>query len=325
MLRMAIIGFGRHAIKRLIPAFRLTKSAQLVAIQKRDPAALAQAMDAFGVPGGFTDLNELPNRNDFDAVFIASPPGLHKMQAIASALAGKHILMEKPMAANAGEAREMIEIAEKHGVTFCPAFCMRFTDVISKVVGIIEAGEIGEVRSVDARFCYDAADSDRQWLNNPQMSGGGPMADLGSHLLDLITYVLRDPIAKISSIVKNGNSPADVEKGVTLALQTDSGILGTLYTSFELPRSKQLTFYGTKANLSLQDFTATHRKIDIHIDKQGQRDVVSVRNENHFAAMIDAFAGAVLLNNESPVAPEAGLRNQLLIDQVYRRPDTAQH
>lgn len=318
-VRYGIAGFGLHAVKRFIPAFKWTQQSELVAIHKRNYQEVMDKKNEYDIQFGFTDVKELVNAFDVDAVIVASPPFLHKEQVLLAAEAGKHVMVEKPMATSAEECKEMITACRENNVKLFAGFCMRFTTTIQKIRDIIHSGRLGEIYSVDSIFTYDASMSPRKWLKDPRVSGGGPVADLASHKLDILEYLLEQPIVEMKSIISPPKTADSIEQRAVMAFRFKNNTLGRMITSFDLPREKSLIFAGTKAKLSVRDFTEAGDTVTIVIEEGQNIEKIQFVNENHFAQMIDSFSESILMDLPPLVPGEAGLANQLLIDEIYQQ------
>ncbi len=318
-VKYGIIGFGLHAVKRFIPAFSQTQHSELVAIQKRNKEDVLEKQKQFDIPLGFTDPVDLAQSPEVDAIIVASPPALHKEQVIIAAEAGKHVMVEKPMAVSAAECEAMITACRSNGAKLFAGFCMRFTSSMQKVREIIHSGRLGKINIVQASFTFDASISPRTWLNDPVVSGGGPVADLASHLLDILEYLLEQPIVEITSIITPPYTKATIEKRAVISLKFKNDTLGTVTTTFDLPKEKTLAFYGSKAKLSICDFTEAGDEVTIEIREDEDTRKITVFNENHFAKMIDSFSESILADLPVLVPGAAGLANQILIDKIYKQ------
>jgi 1,5-anhydro-D-fructose reductase (1,5-anhydro-D-mannitol-forming) len=317
-VRYGVIGFGLHGVKRLVPAFAIAQKSELTAIQKRELPAVLEKQRQFHIPLGFTDPRALARSEQVDAVIVASPPALHKTQVIMAAEAGKHVLVEKPMALDAAQCEEMIAACRSHGVKLFAGFCMRFTSAIQKIREIIRSGRVGEIQLAEAYFAFDASLSPRSWLNDPLVSGGGPVADLASHLLDILNYLLEQPVIEVKSVLSPPYTSEQIEKRSVVALKFANNALATVITAFDLPREKALVLSGSGAKLSVYDFSEIGDKVRIEIKKGSKIKRISIINENNFSKMIDSFSESILSGAPVAIPGEAGLANQRLIDQIYQ-------
>src|SRR5512133_2751710 len=126
MIRFGIIGFGLHAVKRMVPGFRYAQNCRLVALSRRDMAQARESAREFDVPLAFDSVEELCRHSEVDAVFVATPNICHLSDVLTAVKYGKAVLCEKPMAMNADECRQMVEAANAAGVKLGVAQVFRF-------------------------------------------------------------------------------------------------------------------------------------------------------------------------------------------------------
>ena len=111
MIRFGIVGFGHHAVKRLMPGFAKAQRCRVTALSRRDPQRAQDSARQFGIPYAFTSTAELCACPEVDAVFVASPDALHLSDVLEAVRHRKPVLVEKPMAMNSAEAATMVEAA----------------------------------------------------------------------------------------------------------------------------------------------------------------------------------------------------------------------
>lgn len=142
-----------------------------------------------------TDYHELLARSDVDLIDCCTPNYNHEEIIVAAAKAGKHIYCEKPLAMNVAEGQRMVAAVEKAGVKTQMTFNFRFFPAIIRARQLIEAGFLGRVFSFRGRYyraSYISPQKPLSWRLSKEVSGGGALFDLGSHVLDLIYYLLGD-------------------------------------------------------------------------------------------------------------------------------------
>jgi len=242
-IRWGIIGCGDVARKRVAGAIQADARSELAAACRRDQEQLTQFVTDFHVAHGTTSASEIIASPDIDAVYIATPVSLHRDQTIEAAAAGKHVLVEKPMAMTTAECDDMIAACKEHNVRLGVAYYRPFYPVVQRMQELVEAGDIGNVLSVSAVTATPFAinpGEDGYWRVLPELGGGGALMDIGSHRLDLFLRLF-GPIA--------GATPGDDGRGVkafcgTVAagyqaddlahvlVQFESGIQGSLQCSF---------------------------------------------------------------------------------------------
>jgi predicted dehydrogenase len=139
-VRWGLLGCGDIARKRVARAINDDPHSRLVGACRRDPSRLQAFCSAFGVERAYTRDADLLADPDLDAVYIATPVHLHLPQTLAAAAAGKHVLVEKPMALSVAECDRMIEACQRHGVLLGIAYYRRFYPVVDRIKQAVAAG-----------------------------------------------------------------------------------------------------------------------------------------------------------------------------------------
>ncbi|MFO7730788.1 MAG: Gfo/Idh/MocA family oxidoreductase [Spirochaetia bacterium] len=226
IIKWGIIGAGDVCEKKSGPGFYKAPGSELAAISKRNSEAAADFAKRHNVSRWYTQPEELINDPEVDAVYIATPPHLHRKFAELAMRAGKPVLVEKPMATSASECDAMIECSIETGAALWVAYYRRGLEKFVKIKEAIDSGSIGEPRSVvvelsQDRARYAAASGEVPWRVNPATAGAGIIADMGSHMLDLIDWFL-GPISPVSSLASNLAGDYTAEDIVAAAFTTRS-------------------------------------------------------------------------------------------------------
>jgi predicted dehydrogenase len=319
IVNYGIIGFGGYAERRLVPAFASAKHSRLLAISRRQLDVARSSALLYQIPHYYSATEELLQNPEIIAVIVASPPALHYDHSILTARYGKHLLLEKPMTSNAGEMEKIIEKFSQKKLKLMSAFVMRFIDVVQSVRQLIQDELIGELSYAGGTLGINARMVKREWLEDPVISGGGVVADLGSHLLDLLEYITGKRIIRLKSILKPGYTKKSIEKNAVIGLEFQEGILGTLELSFTTMRESGLTFRGSKGKLSLQNFNCPEEEVELQLTTERGTEKIKVLNRNYYSSMLDHFARSILFDEPIPSPGDSGLHNQQLIDRIYNR------
>jgi 1,5-anhydro-D-fructose reductase (1,5-anhydro-D-mannitol-forming) len=321
-IRYGIIGFGGFAEKAIAPAFQASANSELVAIQKRSAEEARVKAREFSIRLSFSRVEELVAHPDIDAVFIASANSLHHPQTLAAARAGKHVLVEKPMAMNVKECEEMIEACRSAGVQLMVGHMIRFSTAIRRVRELISSGALGRITFARADFFYDARLTKRNWLFDRRIAGGGPVFDVGVHCLDTLRFVLNDEVASAAGHLFPAPTATATEATASISLQFRSGIPASVYCSFEAPtRRSFLEIIGMEGMLSVADFTLGDRTTTLTLARRidGNR-VETAREEiavpNLYIEEITHFSNCILENREPLVPGQVGLENQRVLDAI---------
>ncbi len=191
-LRVGVIGLGmgRHHVA----AFSDQEMSEVVAIADLNEDALKEIGDKHEVKGRYTSAEEMLAKEDLDIVAIATPNKFHKPLALAAFEAGCHVLCEKPMAMNTAEAEEMIAASRAADRRLMINFSYRFQPLSWQLKKEIEKGVLGDVYHAETRWMRrDGLPGFGGWFGKKELSGGGPLIDLGVHRLDFALWLMDYP------------------------------------------------------------------------------------------------------------------------------------
>ena len=318
MIRFGIVGFGLHAAKRLMPGFANVRNCRVAALSRRDPERARQSAREFGIEHAFTSTVELCASPDVDAVFIATPDALHLADVLDAVRHGKPVLVEKPMAMNADESRQMVAAARAAGVMLGVAHVMRFEESVRWFRERIASGAIGKPVLARAAFVAPLAGSARTWINDPKLATGGPLADVGVHCIDTLRYVLGDEVQTVMAQAHYDDQWV-VEASGTALFQFAGGTLATMSVSARAPYQTLLEVVGENGMLSAVN--ALNVEHPVTLEFRRGFDVVEkkeVLNDRAYTAQVESFAAAVEETKPFEIPGEEGLQNQLILDAIFR-------
>lgn len=263
-IRWGIIGCGDVCEVKSGPAFYKVPGSELHIVMRRDAAKALDFARRHGVAQSTADAQAVIDSPEVDAVYIATPPGQHLEYALRVAEAGKPCYVEKPMARSAGECRQMLEAFERARQPLFVAYYRRALPRFLAVKELLASGRLGQVLAVShvyqGRVQPEAAPPfpATGWRESVAESGGGLFLDLGSHVLDLLDFLLGRLSRVAGSAARrtaSGLAPALPEDTVVMSFATESGVLGTARYQFHTSASvDRLEFVGTLGTLSLSVF-----------------------------------------------------------------------
>ncbi len=192
-VRFAVAGPGWIG-KVHAKAIQHCEGAELVAVLGSHAARARAFADEFGCEHAVCDPAELAGLPDVDAVVIATPNHLHAPLAIQMLEAGKHVLVEKPMAMSAAEARSVAECARRTSGRLGVGHMWRFDREAQLLRGAVSDGMLGEIVKTKG-YGIHANWGPAGWFTDPARAGGGALIDMGVHALDTVRYLLGDPCA----------------------------------------------------------------------------------------------------------------------------------
>jgi predicted dehydrogenase len=233
----------------------------------RDPAGVAAAADKYGWSESATDWRAVLDRDDIDIVDICAPGFMHAEIAIAALAAGKHVLVEKPLANTLAEAEAMAEAARKaraRGVQSMVGFNYRRVPALALARELIAEGRIGTVRHVRAAYLQDwlaDPESPMSWRLKREAAGSGALGDIASHAIDQVLFLLRDHVTEVSGRTHTftthrpgtqGLEEVTVDDAAWATLTLASGAVASVEVSRVATGQKnslKLEIYGDKGSL----------------------------------------------------------------------------
>jgi predicted dehydrogenase len=250
--KWGILAAGGIADRRMLPVMKKFSGAQVIAVMDSDIATAKRVASKYDIENYYDNEEELLAHEEIDAVHIASPVCYHKSQAIMAADAGKHILLEKPIALNAKEAQEIVDYCKKKNVRLAAGFMMRFATMHRKIKEMLDEEVIGQLIYTDAQFTCWYPEIEGAWRQYKGKSGGGALMDMGMHLVDLIQYITGSKITSVAAFIENIRFSYEVEDSSSLLVRYDNGMIGNLNAYFNIPDSAarwQISFFGTRGRI----------------------------------------------------------------------------
>ncbi|HEX5940415.1 MAG TPA: Gfo/Idh/MocA family oxidoreductase [Dehalococcoidia bacterium] len=235
-LRIGLVGAGLIARRSHLPAFAALPEARVTAVASGRLVSAEAAATEFSIPRVYESWEELIADQDVDAVDICTVNSLHAPIAIAAARAGKHVLVEKPMAVTLAQADEMIDAARRAGVLLMVAHNLRYVPVFEMLHEVVSSGRIGPIQTARGVFMHAGPDetwgAESDWFWRQEMAGGGAVLDLGIHMIDLLRWVVARPVLEVGAMVSRVAKPTFAEDNAFITMRFDGGILGSVQTSW---------------------------------------------------------------------------------------------
>lgn len=333
-LRFAIVGPG--SIARLHQrALAQAEGAELVAVCGRDREKTAAFADEFGIDAE-TDLTRLLERDDIDAVCIATASGAHLEAGLMAARHGKHVLCEKPLEVTSARAQQLVVACRENDVQLGVFFQARFDPCTQLAKRTIEAGRLGRLLMVSCRMrwyrsqeYYDSA----AWRGTWALDGGGCLMNQGIHTLDLLLHLAGDVESVAAFQGPVTHERIEVEDNLCATVRYRSGAVGTIEASTScspgFPRT--ITISGEKGTIAIED----NRIVCWEFDKSaygdeaiidaiakgdksvgGASDPTAIDYSGHVFAIEDFVAGVG--SGRSPfIDGSEGTRSVALIEAIY--------
>ncbi|HHV62442.1 MAG TPA: Gfo/Idh/MocA family oxidoreductase [Firmicutes bacterium] len=343
-IRVGVIGTSGIAMGVHLPAYAELPGVEIIAVCDIDENSLQRAASQYNVAHAFTDYRKMLELKDLDAVTVATPNYLHAPITIAALNAGKHVLCEKPLATNATEAQAMADAAERANRVLMVGVNNRFRDESLKLKRIIDSGGLGRIYAGRTGWIrrrgvpYWGA-----WFMDKAKAGGGPLIDLGVHMLDLAWWLMGkpEPVSVVGSTyheIENyhivewdtgdpvlSGAPAraqerktyDVEDAAFAFIRFSNNATLSLAVTWALNTNKEHYYcdlYGNKAGASLWPLTIYGEQDGVLTDTHIKVDEKVKSHKAEVAHFIDCIR-----HGRTPMCPASdGVAVMRMLDAIYK-------
>jgi predicted dehydrogenase len=319
MVRFGILGFGLHAVRRLMPGFAMATKCRVSALSRRDLEKAKSSAAEYKIGLAFDSAEALCRSSEVDAVLVTTPNSCHLGDVLLALGCGKPVLCEKPMGMNAEECRQMVEAARTAGLLLGVAQVFRFEESTNRLRKRVASGQIGKPILARAEFSYPGRNHARTWLTDAEIAGGGPVADVGVHCIDALRYILDDEVVSVTGQEFRDADSEDVEAAAALSLRFRRDTLATVMVSTRAEYRTPLEIVGETGVLRADDGLNVERPINLQLRRESavvESELVS--NHYAYARQVDAFAEAIENRSGFAVPGEEGWQNQEILDAAYR-------
>jgi len=313
-VRWGVLGIGKHFVQRVLPGLQGSPLLEVAAVASRDPARARETAGRFGIPSAYGSYEELLADRSLEAVFIALPNHLHAEWVRNSADSGKHVLCEKPLAMDAGQAQASLEHCRKKGVRLMEAFMYRFHPQWRRAFELVRFGEIGALRAVHTGFGYFNADPSN--IRNVLDYGGGALLDIGCYAVSVPRLLFQaEPLRVVSLVSRDPALKTDVLSSAIL----DFGQGRATFTVGTQVFSHQ----GVEA-VGSGGRIAVEVPFNMYPDRPGRLTVstgVGTREPqtpaaDHYGLEFEAFSRALREDQPVPTPPEDAVANMKVLDAL---------
>ena len=342
-VRIGVVGAGGIANMHL-NAYKNVKEVQIVALCDINESVLNKTADKFGIEKRYTDINEMLKSEELDAIDVCVWNCSHAECSIAGLKAGVNVLCEKPMARTTAEAEEMMKVAKETGKLLMIGFVLRFGDETTVAQDFIDSGFVGDIYYTKATYLRRHGNPGG-WFSDKSRSGGGPVIDLGVHVIDQTRFLMGGPkpvSVYAATFDKLGNranlktnvewmpdgasdkDKCDVEDMGTALIRYDNGAITLLETSYSL-NAEGVTakdLYGTKGGLSLAGEPKLYTEINDYMVDVTPKIERLKGGGSMFEREMQHFVNCVLGKEECRATAEDGVVVMKILDAIYKSAQT---
>jgi predicted dehydrogenase len=342
-LRVGVIGAGIGALH--LAAYAKLPQVEIAALAGLDDERVRRVAAEYNVPTTYREYSDLLAESTIDAVSVCLPNALHAPVSIAALEAGKHVLVEKPLARTVAEGQAMLDAAAANDRILMIALTQRYRGDVQWVKRYVDSGALGKIYYAKAHWMRRSGIPQLgSWFVNKELSGGGPLVDLGVHMLDMAMYLMGEPLAKTVSAstyaefgprglkgwagrqqFSDAHHSYEVEDLASAFIRLDSGATLLLEASWAThgPAGDDfgVTLYGTEGGVELLVRNYSHENTIrvFHDINDAQVDLAPrpAKIEGHWN-VVKRFVEAA--HSGGPQEPSAadGQRRVALLDACYR-------
>ncbi len=341
-LKVAVIGLGMG--RAHLNGFKNHDGCEVVALSDINEQRLKDVGDQHGIEGLYTDYKKMLKKEKPDIVSVATPNFLHKPITIDCFKAGAHVLCEKPMAMNAKEGRAMLAAAKKYKKRLMINFSFRFKEQSWAVKKQVEAGMLGDIyfgRTVWNRRRFMPGFGG--WFGTRELSGGGPLIDLGVHRLDLALWMMGYPRPDYvfgstynhigSALAEKEGKTFDVEDLACAKIKFKNGASLLLEASwagnFKERENMKTRLLGTKGGVMMRNLDEGYAdwEAEFYIEKEGCHFDMKLHDRMNVpgkpASSMAYFADAIINKTPHIASGEEGLIVMEILDALYKSAETS--
>lgn len=343
-IKIGVIGVGSISNCH-IQAYQKNPNVELYAFCDIDEEQLRKMGEEYGISRLYTDIDAMLALKELDAVSVCTWNSAHADCAIAALNAGKHVLCEKPMSVSREKAEEMKAAADKNGKLLMIGFVRRYGNDCAVLKDFIEKDYFGALYYAKATYLRRNGNPGG-WFGDKSRSGGGPLIDLGVHVIDLVRYLMGNPrpvsvygatfqklydrknIKKIggyASVSKSDRDICDVEDLAVAMIRFENGAVLSLEASFSLNLKKdegKIELFGTKGGAKLDPELEIYTEINDYL-ADVQLDYPTALNfDDIFEKEINHFVDCILNGTPCRAPAEDGVTLMAILDAIYESAET---
>ncbi|MEO5893415.1 MAG: Gfo/Idh/MocA family oxidoreductase [Ferruginibacter sp.] len=324
-LNIALCGLGRYA-GYLAEGLEITTCCRLAGIVTGTPEKAVTWGKKYNIPGkniyNYQNFDEIVNNKDIDLVYVVLPNALHKEYVIRAAEAGKHVIVEKPMAITAADCQEMIDACKKAKVQLAVGYRLHYEPHHLEIKRLGQQKVFGQVRLIEVSLGYRLdGQNPADWHLKKAISGGGPLMNLGVYCVQSSRYVLGEEPTSVTAQfapVTNQQLFSEVEEAITWQLNFPSGAVCTSTTSYtsnidRFYASADQGFFELSPAVSYGPFRGKTSKGEINFPDTNQQ-----------AVQLDEIGKVLLQNEQLPghITGEEGLKDMKILQAIYKAAGT---
>lgn len=316
-VRWGILSTAKIGRTQVIPAMQKSQYVDVVAIASRDMQKAQATASELGIPKVYPDYESLLADPDIDAIYNPLPNHLHVAYTIKALQAGKHVLCEKPIGMDADEARQLLDSTRQYPhLKVMEAFMYRFHPQWQKAKQLVDAGLLGEVKTINAFFSYfndDAAN-----IRNKSETGGGALMDIGCYCISFPRFITGNEPQQVISLI-DFDPAMKTDRLTSAMLDFGNGVSATFTCSTQLEPYQRVNIFGTKGRLEIEIPVNAIPGEPARLWLQNNRMIQEITTDlvNQYTLQADEFSKAILNNTDVPTPLTDAVNNMKVIDALF--------
>jgi predicted dehydrogenase len=317
-VRWGVISTANIGVVKVIPAMQRGRFSEVIGIASRDRARAAEAARQLGIPKAYGSYDALLEDPDIDAVYIPTPNHLHVPWAVRAIHAGKHVLVEKPVALDAAEAERLRQEARRAPhLKVMEAFMYRFHPQWVKARAFVATGRIGQLTTIQTFFSY-FGDDPMNVRNQKELGGGGGLMDIGCYPISLSRWIFdAEPVRVVGTVAIHPTFGVDtLASGIMdFGSGTATFTCGTLIAPYQ-----RVVIFGTEGCIEIEiPFNALpdggHR---LWLRRGAELVTDDVGHQDQYTFQGDLLSRAILDDTPVPTPIDDAVANMRVIDAMFR-------
>lgn len=320
-VRWGILSTAKIGVKQVIPAMQQSESCEIVAIASRSKDKADRAASQLKIPKTYGSYEEMLDDPDIDAIYNPLPNNLHVPWTIKAIEANKHVLCEKPIGLNAGEAEKLAEVMEDHShLKVMEAFMYRFHPQWRKARQLVEEQKIGQVKTIQSFFSYNNTDPDN--IRNDPEKGGGGLMDIGCYQISLSRFIYNEEPRRIKGMMEF-DPEFNVDRLTSGMLEFSHGT-STFTCSTQISAYQRVNILGTEGRIEIEiPFNPPADKpTRLWLTQGDNTQEIEFDICNHYTIQGELFSQAVVNNNPVPTPISDAIANMKVIDAIQKSAET---
>lgn len=307
-VRWGLVGASTIARQFVLDAIRAQDDADVIAVMSASAERGRAYAAELGIPQAVTTLDALL-ATGIDAVYISTTNELHLEQALAAAAAGKHVLCEKPLALNSGDARRMVAVCRDNGVVLATNHHLRNAGAHRAMRAAIKAGRIGRPLAARVFHAVYLPEHLQGWRLKAPQAGGGVVLDITVHDADTLRFVLDDDPVEVVALTQSAGMAANgLEDGVMTAFRFRSGLIAQTHDAFTVKHAGTgFEVHGTEGSLIARDVMTQKPGGTVHLRIAEGEEELTFDREDLYVRALGAFHAAVCGEGKPAATGEDGV------------------